>query len=275
MTELTIPGKSKSTTSDASNVSRQRVILGGRLLLALALLLGWELGARTMGAIFFAAPLDVAVRIVQLAQSGQLVADIAATLRVSALGFVIACVAGVLLPFLLRRSPRFSAAVEPYIMASMGIPKYALAPWLILWFGIGDLPKLVVVTLMVFYIIFITTSAGIRAVDVRLVAMARIAGAGESVIAREIVWRSLLPFFFTGLKVALPRAVSATIVGEFLVASEGVGHYIESSRQISDTVGVFAGIVVATALVLAINAVVTVIERRALAWRPVERDMQL
>ncbi len=200
---------------------------------------------------------------------------IAATLRVSALGFAIACILGVLLPFLLRRSPRLTEAVEPFIMASMGIPKYALAPWLILWFGIGDLPKLVVVVLMVFYVIFITTFAGIRAVDRRLIDMARIAGAGETMIAREIVWKSLLPFFFTGLKVALPRAVSATIVGEFLVASEGVGHYIEYSRQVSDTTGVFAGITVATALVLAINAAVNVIERRALGWRPVERDMQL
>jgi sulfonate transport system permease protein len=166
-------------------------------------------------------------------------------------------------------------AVEPYIMATMGIPKYALAPWLILWFGIGDTPKLVVVVLMVFYIVFITTFAGIRAVDQRLINMARIAGASELVISREIIWKSLLPFFFTGLKVALPRAVSATIVGEFLVASEGIGHYIEHSRQVSDTVGVFAGIVIATTLVLAINAVVNVIERRALSWRPVEREMEL
>jgi sulfonate transport system permease protein len=261
--------------SDAPIASRKWAVLGGRVLLAVVLLLGWELGARTLGSVFFAVPLDVAVRIVELAQSGKLVEDIVTTLRVSALGFAIACAAGVLLPFLLHRSPRVTEAVEPFIMASMGIPKYALAPWLILWFGIGDLPKLVVVTLVVFYIIFITTFAGIRAVDQRLINMARIAGAGETVIAREIIWKSLMPFFFTGLKVALPRAVSATIVGEFLVATEGVGHYIEHSRQVSDTVGVFAGIVVAIVLVLAINAVVNVIERRALGWRPVEREMEL
>ena len=272
---MTDAGLTAAMISDAPAAVRKRVVVAGRLLLALLLLLGWELGARTLGSVFFAAPLDVAVRIVMRAQSGTLAEDVASTLRVSALGFAIACVAGVLLPFLLRRSPRVTVAVEPYIMASMGIPKYALAPWLILWFGIGDLPKLVVVTLMVFYIIFITTSAGIRAVDRRLIDMARIAGAGETAIAREIVWKSLLPFFFTGLKVALPRAVSATIVGEFLVATQGVGHYIEHSRQVADTVGVFAGIVIAMVLVLAINAVVNVIERRALAWRPVEREMEL
>ena len=177
---MTDAGLTAAMVSDAPAAARKRVVVAGRLLLAVLLVLGWELGARTLGSVFFAAPLDVAARIVTLARSGQLAADVASTLRVSALGFAIACVAGVLLPFLLRRSPRVSAAVEPYIMASMGIPKYALAPWLILWFGIGDLPKLVVVTLMVFYIIFITTSAGIRAVDQRLIAMARVAGAGET-----------------------------------------------------------------------------------------------
>ena len=261
--------------SETPPLSRRWIILAGRLLLAAALLLAWELGARTLGSVFFSPPLDVAVRIVQLAHSGRLFTDIVTTLRVAGLGFAIACIAGVLLPFVLRRSLRVTDAVEPYIMATMGIPKYALAPWLILWFGIGDLPKLVVVALMVFYIVFITTSAGIRAVDQRLVNMARIVGASETVVAREIIWMSLLPFFFAGLKVALPRAVSATIVGEFLVAGEGVGHYIEHSRQVSDPVGVFAGIVVATALVLSINAVVNAIERRALGWRPVEREMEL
>ncbi len=270
MTELTAP-----TISEAPGLSRKWIIFGGRVLLVVLLLLAWEIGARMLGTIFFAPPLAVLARIGELAQSGKLVQDIVATLRVSALGFVIACFLGVLLPFLLRRSPRVTEAVEPYIMATMGIPKYALAPWLILWFGIGDMPKLVVVVLMVFYIVFITTFAGIRAVDQRLINMARIAGASEMVISREIVWKSLLPFFFTGLKVALPRAVSATIVGEFLVASEGIGHYIEHSRQVSDTIGVFAGIVIATALVLLINAVVNVIERRALSWRPVDREMEL
>jgi NitT/TauT family transport system permease protein len=157
----------------------------------------------------------------------------------------------------------------------MGIPKYALVPWLILWFGIGDLPKLIVVTLVVFYILYITTFAGIRGVDQRLINMARVIGASERVIAREIIWTSLLPFFFTGLKIAFPRAVSATIVGEFLVSTEGVGRSIEHARQISDTTGVFAGVVIAIALVLTINGIVNLFERWALRWRPVEREMEI
>ena len=256
-------------------IPRQWIVTGGRLLLAAALLGAWEWGARAFGPLLFAPPLATAQRIVEMAGNGKLLTDTIATLRVSVLGFVIGCAAGVALPFLLRLSPRVTSAVEPFILASMGIPKYALTPWLILWFGIGDAPKVIVVTLFVFYITFITVFAGVRGVDQRLVNMARIIGASERTIARKVIWISLLPFFFTGLKIALPRAVSAAIVGEFLVATEGVGFSIERARQLSDTTGVFAGIVVAVALVLIINAVVNALERRALKWRPTDRDMMV
>src|SRR5262245_3740567 len=101
MTELTVP-----TISEPPQVSRKWVIFGGRVLLALLLLLAWEIGARTLGAVFFAPPLQVLERIGELARNGRLAADVVATLRVAALGFAIACVVGVLLPFLLRRSQR-------------------------------------------------------------------------------------------------------------------------------------------------------------------------
>jgi NitT/TauT family transport system permease protein len=256
-------------------VSRKQIIILGRLALAVLLVWGWQEGAETFGSVFFAYPLDVVRRLIEIAGNGQLVTDLLATLRVAGSGFVLGCTGGVLLPFLLRRSKRWTEAVEPYVLLSQGIPKYALAPWLILWFGIGDLPKLVIVTTVVFYIPFFNVFAGIRGVDQRLVRMARIIGASETKISREVIWNSLLPFFFTSLKVALPRAVGACIVGEFLVSTEGVGHYIEHARELSDTVGVFAGIVVATTLVLCVNALVEYLERRALAWRPVDRDMAL
>jgi NitT/TauT family transport system permease protein len=259
----------------SSATSRQWLVYGGRAVLVLALIAGWDYGARSLGPLFFAPPLATAERLWALAVSGQMFSDIMATLRVAVAGFAIAGIAGVILPFLLRRSPRATEAVEPAVMFTMGIPKYALAPWLILWFGIGDMPKLVVVALVVFYIVFITTFAGIRGVDRRLISMARVIGASERRISREIIWTSLLPFFFTGLKIAFPRAVSATIVGEFLVSTQGVGRYIEGARQVSDTTGVFAGVVIALALVLAINAILDCIERWALRWRPVERDMEL
>jgi ABC-type nitrate/sulfonate/bicarbonate transport system permease component len=262
-------------TESGPLVSKKTIVVIGRIALAVMLLIGWQMGAETFGSVFFAYPLDVWRRLVEIAGNGTMLTDIVATMRVSALGFVLGCTGGVLLPFALRRSKRWTEAIEPYVLGSQGIPKFALAPWLILWFGIGDLPKLVIVTLIVFYIPFVNVFAGIRGVDQRLVRMARIVGASETKISREVYWNTLLPFFFTSLKISLPRAVSACIVGEFLVSTEGVGHYIEHARELSDTVGVFAGIVVATTLVLLINGLVEFLERRALAWRPVDRDMAI
>jgi NitT/TauT family transport system permease protein len=255
--------------------SRRFAVIGGRFALAALLLLAWKIGADFAGPLYMADPVKVFQRIAADTASGVLIRHTYVTLRLSLIGFAIGCTAGVALPFILRRMPRLTAAIEPYIMASVGIPKYALVPLFILWFGIDDAPKLWLVGLLVFYVVFIAVFAGIRSVDARLINMARIAGAGEAMIAREVVWNSLLPFFFAALKIALPRAVSAAIIGEFLVGNEGLGYLIEHSRQNVDTTGVFAGIVVATALVLVINVLLAAADRRINAWRPIDRDMEL
>jgi NitT/TauT family transport system permease protein len=254
---------------------RRYVVTGGRIALAVLLLLAWKAGAELAGQIYIADPLKVLERIVDDTWSGTLLRHVAVTLRLSAIGFALGCAAGVALPFLLRRLPRLTAAVEPYIMASVGIPKYALVPLFILYFGIDDAPKLWLVGLLVFYPVFIAVFAGIRSVDRGLINMARIVGASETLVAREVIWSSLLPFFFAALKIAVPRAVSAAIIGEFLVGNAGLGYLIENSRQNFDTIGVFEGIAVATALVLAINALLVAIDRRYSAWRPTEHPMQL
>lgn len=254
---------------------RRYAVISGRIGLAILLILGWKYGARTAGEVYVADPFLVFHRIVADTLNGSMIHHTYVTLRLAAIGFAIGCFFGVALPFVLRRMPRLTAAIEPYIMASVGVPKYALVPLFILWFGIDDAPKLWLVGLLVFYPIFIAVFAGIRNVDRRLINMARVAGASEAAISREVIWNSLIPFFFAALKIALPRAVSATIIGEFLVGDAGLGFLIENSRQNFDTTGVFAGIVVATALVLVINAVLTVVDRRVNAWRPTERDMQI
>jgi NitT/TauT family transport system permease protein len=254
---------------------RQWTVILGRIVFGILLLAGWKVGADVAGPLFFADPFKVAQRIVTDTQSGVLLMHIYSTLRLSVIGFVIGCACGVVLPFVLRRLPRLTAAIEPYIMASVGVPKYALIPLFILYFGINDAPKLWLIGLLVFYPVFIAVFAGIRNVDRRLINMARVAGANEFSISREVIWNSLLPFFFSALKISLPRAVSAAIIGEFLVGEKGLGFLIEHSRQSFDTVGAFSGIVVATALVLLINAALVRVDRHFNSWRPTERDMEI
>ena len=272
---MTIQETALEVEERARSTSRQHIVTAGRIGLAALLLLAWKLGADMAGPLYAADPISVMQRIFEDTASGSLLRHIYVTLRLSAMGFVIGGACGVALPFVLRRLPRLTNAVEPYIMASVGVPKYALVPLFILWFGIDDAPKLWLVGLLVFYPIFIAVFAGIRNVDRRLINMARVVGASETMISREVIWNSLLPFFLAALKIALPRAISAAIIGEFLVGDEGLGYMIEHSRQNFDTTGVFTGIVVATSLVLVINAALVRIDSRLNAWRPTDRHMQL
>ena len=262
-------------TQGAPRGGSRAKVFAAQIALAACLLLAWKWGADHAGETYIADPLQVAKRLYEMALNGELLMHSLSTLRLSAIGFAIGCAAGIALPFVLRLTPRMTAAIEPYIMASVGVPKYALIPLFILWFGINDAPKLWLVGLLVFYPVFIAVFAGIRSVDGRLLNMARILGASETAIAKSVIWRSLQPFFFSALKIALPRAISAAIIGEFLVGEAGIGFYIENSRQMVDSTGVFTGVVIATVMVLVINSLLEFVDKRVNGWRPKDRNMEL
>jgi NitT/TauT family transport system permease protein len=226
-----------------------------------------------MGADWLPRPGTVGARIWDWAVDGSLLHDTAVTFGEGAAGMILGGLGGAALPFLLRLSPRLMKASEPFLSAAFGVPKLALAPLFILWLGIGVMTKVVFVASIVFFLMFYNGMAGILSVDPRLVAMARVAGASQWVITREIVWHTTLPFLFAGLKIALPRALSGAVVGEFIAADAGLGWYINNARSLNDTTGVVAGAIVVTFLVVLVNAGLQRVQARSLAWRPVSRDM--
>jgi NitT/TauT family transport system permease protein len=247
----------------------------GRVALGIGVLLLWQFGSAAMGRDWLPGPVEVLLRIWQLAASGELFRDSAVTFSEAALGMMLGGTMGAALPFALRLSPRLLAALDPLISAGFGLPKLALAPLFILWFGIGIPTKVVFVASIVFFLLFYNGLAGILSVDPRLVAMLRVAGASEWVITREVVWNTAKPFLFSGLKIALPRALSGAVVGEFIAADSGLGWYIQNARSLDDTTGVIAGAVIVTVLVMAVNAALQRVQARSLSWRPLARDMTI
>ena len=246
----------------------------GRILVAALLLLGWEIAHRLLGDTYVAAPVAVSSRVVALVTSGEIWQHLHSTLLVAAVGFLLGWLAGFALPILLSRSRRLMSALEPYVIGAMGIPLFALIPLLILWFGIGMSPRVVIVTSMVFFMVFITTLSGLRALDRRVMDMGRVLGATDWQLTLHIRRHAMRPFLFAGLKLAVPRAISATIVSEFLVAENGLGYYIEHGRQTADTVGVFAGIVLVVMLVAGCDLVLSAWDRRAARWQPVPGGLE-
>jgi sulfonate transport system permease protein len=255
--------------------SKRNLVPAGRIAVGIACLVLWQFGSNVMGRDWLPGPVDTMARIWELAVSGQLARDTLITFGEATAGMIIGGAAGAALPFILRLSPRLMTALDPLISALFGMPKLALAPLFILWFGIGITTKVVFVASIVFFLLFYNGLAGILSVDPRLVAMLRVAGASEWVISREIVWNTTKPFLFSGLKIALPRALSGAVVGEFIAADAGLGWYIQHARAINDTVGVLAGAVIVTVLVMAVNAALQRVQARSLAWRPVAKDMTI
>ena len=223
--------------------------------------IAWELASRVVGGYWVPSIAQVAARLYEELLAGKLLVDVAATTQLLLAGTTIGAASGCALACVLRLSRRIDAMMQPFITALMSVPKLGLVPLLVLWFGTGWLPKVMLVALTVLFIVFALTYSGLVTVDARLTMMARVLGASPLQLTRTIVIPSVLPFVFAGLQIALPWAVSAALVAEYLSAKAGVGHGIEHARQMSDSVGVYCGIVVATLLVLSCNAALAAVRR--------------
>lgn len=241
----------------------------GRLLCGIALIVVWQLLSRWLGNDVIADPGKIATRLWEAGVNGVLLRHTGITLLEAGAGLAVGAVLGIVLPFALHLSPRLADALDPYITAAMGVPKLAIAPLFILWFGIGLASKIIFVALVVFFLIFFSTLAGIRAADPKLVSLMRVFGAGRIDLAREVWLPTATPFVLASLKVAAPRALSAAVVAEFLASEAGLGSYIFRAMSQADTVGVFAGVIVITLVVVAVNAVIERMQKTALGWREV------
>ena len=241
----------------------RRVVLVG-------VLITWQLASLVFGAHWITPPITTARRFGQLAVNGELARHALYTLAAAAGGFLVGGVPGTVLPFALRRRPRLAAILDPYLVAGYGMPKLALAPLFILWFGIGLASKVALVASIVFFLIFFSTAAGVRGTDVRLVAMARVAGASEQAVARHVVWPGAVPYVFAGLKVSLSYAIGAAVVGELISSNRGLGYLIQAGANDFDTTTVFAALAALTLLIVVVNAGVEAAERRLLRWRPAD-----
>ncbi len=193
---------------------------------------------------------------------------IGVTLYEAFLGFVTGAVVGILGGFALARWERLAQVLDPYVTALNSLPRVALAPLFILWFGIGIESKIALVAVTVFFIVYFSALAGVRALDAKLVQMAEVAGANERQIARHIVFPGAVPYIFTGLRIAMPYSIGGAVIAELISANRGLGYLVQLGAMNFDTVGVFAALVTVTCIVFIGNGLVNAAERRLLRRRP-------
>jgi len=236
---------------------RARLALhGSRLLLLLVVLGAWQFFGPRVGEIVASSPVQVFQALVALARSGALVRDLAVTLEEVVLGYILGGGVGVAAGAVLASSEFLAGLLDPFIIGLYGIPKIALGPLLVVWFGINLAPKVALAALMTFFLVFFATYQGMRGVDPATINAVRLMGARPLQLRRYVIFPGARASIFLGLKLGVPEALVGAIVGEFVSSSRGIGYAIQYATAQLDTAGVFAGLIVLTILSLSLNAIV-------------------
>ena len=249
---------------------------GGRALLPtlargasiVAVLIAWELSARAHIVTDFLLPSASAVveRIVTDTLSGDLLRGLGQTLYRAMTGFALAAAGGVALGIMIARIAVVRWFFDPLVSIGMPMPKIAFLPVFMLWFGLFDASKILLVAFSAIFPVIVASWSATDGVDKFLVWSARSAGAGERRLLWEILLPAALPQIMTGLQVALPIALVVTIVCEMAMGGEGLGGAIMMQMRFADSPGVFAGIVeIALAGAVLVKAM-EVLRRRLLVW---------
>jgi NitT/TauT family transport system permease protein len=245
-----------------------------RLLLLAGFLAAWQFGAGNperewtlIDEFYVSKPSEILEIMWEWLTDGTLVTHGWVTLQETMIGFLLGCGAGMLFGFALGVSPAANAVLRPFVMAAYSIPKIALAPLFLLWFGLGMTPKIVLVAFIVFFLVFMNTYAGVLAVDPDLIDVMKVIDAGPLQRHVRVTAPSAAAWVITGLHVSVPYAFVGAVVGEFLAANEGLGMLIQRAGSQFRPAAIYAAIAYLVIFALLLNLVVDLIERRALRWK--------
>jgi NitT/TauT family transport system permease protein len=192
--------------------------------------------------------------------------DIWATLSATLLGYAAGCGAGILLGALLAESKTFERFLYPFVISLQSMPKVALAPVLIVWFGFGLMSKVVMVGLVCFFPVFINTIVGIRQTPAPLIAMMRSFSATRLDVFLHVKLKSALGHIFAGLQIAVVLSLIGAVVGEFVASSRGLGYMIQVAQGNIDLATMFASLVGLAAIGIVGTQIVRFAHARVVFW---------
>jgi sulfonate transport system permease protein len=241
-----------------------------RFIPPLAIILLWQAGS-SLGWIpprAIASPATIVATFWSLAVSGELLHHLLVSLGRVAAGLVIGVATGTALALVAGLSRRGEDLVDATMQMLRTLPFLALVPLFILWFGIGETPKIALVALGSAFPIYLTLFAGIRAVDPKLVEAARVFGLKQRELIRQVILPGALPSALVGLRYSLGSAWLSLVIGEQINASSGIGYLVMTARDFLRTDIIFVGLIVYALLGLAADQLVRGIERSVLRWRP-------
>lgn len=240
-----------------------------RVALFIAFLVVWYVASLIVtNPMFISNPLAVWNQLVEWVLDGTIAFHTWITVQEVALGYVIGVLSGAVAGFILASIHIIYAVFEPFMMALYSIPKVALAPLFIVWFGIGIDMKVILAAVSVFFLVFLNTAAGVREVDRGLIDAVRLMGGTKRDVAFKVVLPASMAGLLTGLKVSIPYALIGAVIGELVASNRGLGYLINDSAAQFNTAGVFAAVAVLTILAMLLNSIVALVSSRTGRWKP-------
>lgn len=281
MTDLSISAPRERTpvdTADPRLTHRERrgrrlgpgrAIRGGLAIGPLLLLLAWVAGSATgvLDPRTLSAPWTVVATFGELIGDGRLQSNMATSIQRAAVALVAGVAVGVALALAAGLSRIGEAIIDGPVQIKRAIPALALIPLAILWFGIGEQMKIIIIAASVFVPVYINTHAGLRGVDERYVELAESVGLSRAGFVRKVALPGALPGFFTGLRLAVTVSWTALVVVEQVNATSGIGYLMTQARTYGQTEIIVVGLVVYAVFGLLADTLVRAVERRALSWR--------
>lgn len=228
----------------------------------------WLADSGAINTFFFSSPKEVLLDFVDLFVSGRIWKHLGVTLTEAMAGLGIGLIAGVITAFLFGNFKILSILFDPIFVAIYGLPKLALGPLFVIWFGLGLESKIVMSSLMVFFLVFFNAYAGFRDVNQELISTLRLMGANRMQIVLKVTLPSCVPWIFASLRSGVGAAVGGAIIGEYLGTNKGLGFLIQTAGANYDIARVMSVILVMSILMLLLDTGAKLLEHVILKWRP-------
>ncbi len=242
------------------------------MLFVVALVLLWELKARRSSRPNPVLPAPTRIWQAFVDTAHLLPNHLSATLTETAVGVGIGVSSGLVLAVVVSSWAIARRVLQPLLVASQTVPVQVLGPVLVLWFGFGLAPKIIVVALVVFFPVAVATAAGLQGVDPELIELVQSFGGSRNILLRMVMVPAALPGLFAGLRISLTYAVAAAVIGESIGATRGLGLYIARSQRAFRYDQLFVGVIVVVLLSVTLFSLVSILARVCCPWLPTERD---
>lgn len=238
-----------------------------QLAVGLALVAFWEWAGQTTQSEWVNRPSLIAERLTEWFVSGSIYVHLGSTIAELVTGLFFGTTLGVTAGLLLGRSPSIGGLLRPIIVALYSVPLVSLAPLFIMFFGVEMMPKIILVSIVVFFLLFFNTFSGVEDIDHDLVSSLQLMGASRREVFMKVVLPASTAWILAGIKIALPYALVATITGEMLAARNGLGYLLNQASQQFNMTSIYAVLVLLMLMGIIVSESAARIENWLLAWR--------